>query len=142
MLLKLPRQALNKRSCLTDSLFSFAEHGAFDLFLNMVKVFKEKSCIRWVPRTHESEYVNITSKPQDNGPENRCSAIIGRANNNYMHLSEACIGSYKSNVAHEMFHALNFAHEHQRKDRDCYVQITGIIFLLVTLFVPGASTKL
>lgn len=132
LLLKLPRQALNKRRCLTHLLFSFAEDEAFQLFLDMVKVFEENSCIRWVPRTYESEYVNITSMPQNDYPKNRCSAIVGRANNNFLHLSTACIGGYKYVVAHEMMHVLNFAHEHQRKDRDCYVQITGILFLLVT----------
>lgn len=125
-------------------IFYFADPEVNELFLHMVQVFEKNSCIRWVPHTNERQFVRVRSNTPGNYPPDRCHANIGRGNSEtYIHLSKQCLKlppfNYNRkpqyyNVAHEMFHALNFAHEHQRRDRDCYIYFTGILSLLVTHF--------
>lgn len=122
----------------------FADPEVNKLFLHMVQMFEKNSCIRWVPYTNERQFVRVKSNTPGNYPPGRCHAIIGRGySESYIHLSKQCLKlppfNYSRkpeyyNVAHEMMHALNFAHEHQRRDRDCYIYFTGILPLLVTRF--------
>lgn len=119
------------------SVCYFVDPEVNKLFLDMVQVFEKNSCIRWVPYTNEQQFVRVTSVSPGNYPPSRCHANIGRGySETYVYLSRQCLGLPPFNfnrrpdfynVAHEMMHTLNFVHEHQRKDRDCYIYFTGIV---------------
>lgn len=132
-------QKQKKYSIILLHIFYFADPEVNKPFLHMVQVFEKNSCIRWVPQTNERQFVRVRSNTPGNYPPGRCHANIGRGNSEtYIHLNKQCLKlppfNYNGkpqyyNVAHEMFHALNFAHEHQRRDRDCYIYFTGILSL-------------
>uniref|UniRef100_A0A8C4SRJ5 Metalloendopeptidase n=1 Tax=Erpetoichthys calabaricus TaxID=27687 RepID=A0A8C4SRJ5_ERPCA len=74
------------------------------------------TCIRFVPRSHESNYLNIQSKTG-------CWSFLG-LNGGAQPLSLQAPGCTWSGVAaHELMHALGFVHEQSRIDRDRYITI-------------------
>ena len=76
----------------------------------------DKSCIEFVPRTTEKDYVIIV-----NGKG--CYSEIGRVKGKQQ-VSLKKNGCVTVETAiHELMHALGFAHEHNRPDRDNYIQI-------------------
>ncbi|KAM9302073.1 embryonic protein UVS.2-like [Gastrophryne carolinensis] len=78
--------------------------------------FATLTCVRFVPRTTESNYLNIIS---DSG----CWSSLGRAGG-AQDLSLERDGCMLNGVVqHELNHALGFHHEQCRSDRDAYVKI-------------------
>ncbi|XP_049301278.1 zinc metalloproteinase nas-36-like [Anopheles funestus] len=81
--------------------------------------FEEKTCVRFVPRTEELQYVTITTYGEG------CYSNIGRNSNpeyNMLNLqTPGCMGTVRTPV-HEMMHTLGFLHEQSRRDRDRYIQ--------------------
>ncbi|XP_039612290.1 high choriolytic enzyme 1-like isoform X1 [Polypterus senegalus] len=74
------------------------------------------TCIRFVPRSHESNYLNIQSKTG-------CWSFLG-LNGGAQPMSLQAPGCTWSGVAaHELMHALGFVHEQSRIDRDRYITI-------------------
>ncbi|GFT80673.1 astacin-like metalloprotease toxin 1 [Nephila pilipes] len=73
------------------------------------------TCIRFVPRTNERDFVNIYYG-------NGCWSIIGR-NGGPQNLSLGKGCNYVGLVVHELGHAIGLFHEHQRSDRDNYIAV-------------------
>ncbi|XP_040184643.1 embryonic protein UVS.2-like [Rana temporaria] len=78
--------------------------------------FATLTCIRFVPRTSEADYVNIIN---DVG----CWSLLGySAGAQDLSLDRSgCV--YHGVVQHELNHALGIDHEHSRSDRDLYIKI-------------------
>ncbi|XP_069384083.1 high choriolytic enzyme 1-like [Paralichthys olivaceus] len=78
--------------------------------------FKDVSCIRFVERTGQRDFLSIQS---DSG----CYSYVGRRG--YAQTlsldRQGCL--YHSTVQRELLHALGFHHEQCRSDRDQYIQI-------------------
>ncbi|KAF7212934.1 high choriolytic enzyme 1-like [Nothobranchius furzeri] len=79
--------------------------------------FGRSTCIRYVPRTNERDYIYIVNK-------GGCYSSLGRVGGvQELSLNRAgCI--YGGIAQHEMNHALGFQHEQVRSDRDRYVKIS------------------
>nr|CAH0105035.1 unnamed protein product [Daphnia galeata] len=77
--------------------------------------FHNKTCIRFVPRTNQNDYVKIMSTIG-------CSSNVGRAGGEQqISLGKGCI--YVGIIMHELMHAVGFWHEQSRTDRDDYITI-------------------
>uniref|UniRef100_A0A672G4B0 Metalloendopeptidase n=1 Tax=Salarias fasciatus TaxID=181472 RepID=A0A672G4B0_SALFA len=90
--------------------------GERQLIDNALKSFESKSCIRFVARTHQRDYLRIES-------QGGCFSSVGKQGGGQV-LSlnrQGCM--YPGVVQHEVLHALGFRHEHNRSDRDQYVRI-------------------
>ncbi|XP_038562809.1 high choriolytic enzyme 1-like [Micropterus salmoides] len=86
--------------------------------------FHSVSCIRFVPRTSERDYIHIQSL-------DGCFSYVGRRfNAQALSLKrQGCL--YHHVVQHELLHALGFKHEQCRSDRDQYIRI------LLENVIPG-----
>ncbi|XP_046679106.1 low choriolytic enzyme-like [Homalodisca vitripennis] len=104
------------------------EPRVVNLLRHYIEQFSLHSCLRWVPRTHERDYVVFN---RGNWGSDRCFAIIGRLGGpQHVNISERCLHFYQQRpdvhyIPHEMLHALGFVHEHQRRDRECYIEVFG-----------------
>ncbi|XP_035520176.1 high choriolytic enzyme 1-like [Morone saxatilis] len=78
--------------------------------------FHDVSCIRFVQRTNQRDYLSIKS---DNG----CYSYVGRRGySQTVSLDrQGCL--YHSTVQHELLHALGFNHEQCRSDRDQHIRV-------------------
>lgn len=89
-----------------------------------IKAIEDNSCVRWVPRKNQRDFVRIIHYPT-NGV---CNAQVGRLGSQQeINLSDICFDlkkGYRGAILHEMMHTLGFIHEQQRLDRDCYVSVT------------------
>ncbi|XP_067350017.1 low choriolytic enzyme-like [Channa argus] len=81
-----------------------------------IKSFSTSTCIRFIPRTTETAYVDIQSY-------NGCYSYVGRQGNaQTVSLNRnGCI--YVGTVQHELIHVLGFNHEQCRSDRDQHIQV-------------------
>uniref|UniRef100_A0A3Q3L8C9 Metalloendopeptidase n=1 Tax=Labrus bergylta TaxID=56723 RepID=A0A3Q3L8C9_9LABR len=78
--------------------------------------FHRKTCLRFVPRKNEYDYISIENKAG-------CFSNLGRTGGRQV-LSlnrQGCL--YHGIIQHEINHALGFQHEQSRSDRDNYVRI-------------------
>ncbi|CAL1278984.1 unnamed protein product [Larinioides sclopetarius] len=86
--------------------------------LEAIKSWNEdfNNCIKWIPRKIQKDYVYFT-----NG--SLCHSEVGRVKyKQLIVLNEAnCLG--KGYILHEMMHTVGFTHEHNRPDRDKYIEI-------------------
>ncbi|KAG5673248.1 hypothetical protein PVAND_003311 [Polypedilum vanderplanki] len=79
--------------------------------------FHEYTCIRFVPRTNEVDFLNIA--PTDDG----CYSKLGRVGGPQL-VSLQKNGCFKLGIImHELIHTLGFVHMHSDYDRDRYVRI-------------------
>ncbi|KAK7918904.1 hypothetical protein WMY93_010188 [Mugilogobius chulae] len=115
------------QSCLwpkgSDGLVTIAYtiSGEFDwhetsVITSALKDFEDKTCIRFVPRRYESDYISIES-------QNGCFSALGRQGGRQTLSLQKYGCVYKGIGIHELNHALGFQHEQTRSDRDQYVQI-------------------
>ncbi|XP_022078274.1 hatching enzyme 1.2-like [Acanthochromis polyacanthus] len=74
------------------------------------------SCIRFVRRTSQRDYLKIQSL-------NGCYSYIGRTGygQDLSLQKSGCV--YHDTVQHELLHALGFHHEQNRSDRDQYIRV-------------------
>jgi len=80
---------------------------------------KTNGCIKFVPRTTETSYLNIIN---DNG----CWSYLGRINGaQSLSLQQTSTGTCmsKGTIVHELMHAIGVMHEQARMDRDTYVTV-------------------
>ncbi|OWF49202.1 high choriolytic enzyme 2-like [Mizuhopecten yessoensis] len=74
-----------------------------------------KTCVHFVPRTSQSDYIQIS-------PETGCHSPVGHhRGRGDVSLGHGC--ESKGTAMHEFLHVLGFFHEHERYDRDQYVTI-------------------
>ncbi|OQV16740.1 putative Zinc metalloproteinase nas-4 [Hypsibius exemplaris] len=84
--------------------------------LSAMKGFADETCVCFVPRTTEQDYLLIA-------PGIDCSSYIGRAGGRQVvDLVSGCLDQIGT-IQHELMHAVGFYHEQARKDRDKYVDI-------------------
>ncbi|XP_076372877.1 hatching enzyme 1.2-like [Tachypleus tridentatus] len=77
--------------------------------------YEENTCIRFVSRTNEYDYIHIS-------PGYGCSSLVGRNKGvQIVSLGDGCV--YVGVVIHELMHAVGFWHEQSRADRDDYVKV-------------------
>ncbi|KAK2872786.1 hypothetical protein Q8A67_022683 [Cirrhinus molitorella] len=83
---------------------------------NAMKSIAAKTCIRFVPRTIQVDYISIENLVG-------CSSTVGRSGGKQQFaLSvDGCVSH--GIIEHELLHSLGFHHEHTRSDRDQYVRI-------------------
>ena len=81
-----------------------------------LRSFTPVSCIRFVPRTGESEYISVLS-------QDGCFSSLGKQQGPQVLSINKRGCMEKKIIQHETLHALGFQHEHTRSDRDQYVSI-------------------
>ncbi|EFX86892.1 hypothetical protein DAPPUDRAFT_312308 [Daphnia pulex] len=90
-----------------------------EIIANAVSAFHNLTCIRFVPRTTERNYIRIKKTGEG------CWSFVGRIGRRQtVGLDDKCLlYSRPGLVIHELMHVLGFYHEHQRPDRDEYVSV-------------------
>ncbi|XP_062386884.1 zinc metalloproteinase nas-38-like [Sardina pilchardus] len=81
-----------------------------------MKEYHGKTCIRFVPRDKQGDFIHIKDSTG-------CWSRVGRSGGGQpLSLSRpGCV--WKSVIQHELLHALGFYHEQSRSDRDKYIRI-------------------
>ncbi|XP_063052791.1 high choriolytic enzyme 1-like [Engraulis encrasicolus] len=86
------------------------------VILRAFQSIKDESCIRFVERTTQKDYIHILSL-------SGCYSHVGRRGGEQT-LSLNRMGCvYHHTVQHELLHALGFNHEQTRSDRDNHIKI-------------------
>ncbi|KAK3738622.1 hypothetical protein QZH41_009489, partial [Actinostola sp. cb2023] len=97
------------------SLFYFQGDEVRLAFIAAIKVYHRYTCIRFIPRKTERNYIYVVS-------EGGCWSYIGKSGGKQkLSLGPGC--EYKGTAIHEIMHALGFFHEQSRRDRDSYITI-------------------
>ncbi|GBM24708.1 Astacin-like metalloprotease toxin 1 [Araneus ventricosus] len=91
-------------------------YDIWELLHKAMRHIEEKSCIRFVQRKNERNYIRIFKG-------NGCWSFWGLLNNGEQKVSIGGGCEYMGTIVHELFHALGFEHEHNRSDRDDYLTI-------------------
>uniref|UniRef100_A0A9J7XS34 Metalloendopeptidase n=1 Tax=Cyprinus carpio carpio TaxID=630221 RepID=A0A9J7XS34_CYPCA len=83
---------------------------------NAMSTFHSKTCIRFVARSTQTDYISIENK-------DGCFSSLGRTGGKQVVslYRQGCV--YHGIAQHELLHALGFYHEQTRSDRDQYVRI-------------------
>lgn len=83
-----------------------------------LNIYHEKTCIHFVPRTKEQDYISIRS--QNTG----CWSSVGRVGGEQIvnFQPSGCLVKIGT-VLHELMHAVGFMHEQNRENRDDHVLI-------------------
>lgn len=96
-----------------------ADQPTASLFREATAILAEKTNVRFIERTTEPLYLDVTSH---DGAVCGESAGVGRLNApQQLSLGKQCLN--RRVAIHEIIHALGFGHEHQRPDRDQYISI-------------------
>ncbi|XP_057309153.1 zinc metalloproteinase nas-4-like [Hydractinia symbiolongicarpus] len=85
------------------------------VIFDSMAIIEAVSCVRFVTRHDERDYIFITRL-------GGCWSPIGRQiGKQALSIGYGCVS--ESVIVHEMLHALGFFHEHQRPDRNDYIEI-------------------
>ncbi|GFV81043.1 zinc metalloproteinase nas-15 [Trichonephila clavipes] len=96
-----------------DEIYSESEKT---IIRSAMDEFEKQTCIKWVERTEEDNYVEIYS-------EMGCWSELGRVGGVQSLALESPACMKKGLIMHELMHALGFLHEQSRFDRDEYVKV-------------------
>ncbi|GFQ97677.1 zinc metalloproteinase nas-15 [Trichonephila clavata] len=96
-----------------DEIYSESEK---QLIRSAMDEFEKRTCIKWIEKTDEDNYVEIYS-------EMGCYSDLGRTGGVQSLSLESPDCMEKGVIMHELMHALGFLHEQSRFDRDEYVQV-------------------
>ncbi|XP_056614026.1 hatching enzyme 1.2-like [Triplophysa dalaica] len=96
-----------------SSEFTYNERTTIE---NAMMTFHSKTCIRFVPRSSQMDYISIENK-------DGCYSYLGRTRGKQVVSLNRYGCVYHDIVQHELNHALGFHHEQTRSDRDQYVKI-------------------
>ncbi|XP_067252963.1 hatching enzyme 1.2-like [Chanodichthys erythropterus] len=95
-----------------------AEFSNYDrsVIANAMSAFHAKTCIRFVARSSQTDYISIENK-------DGCYSSLGRTGGKQVVSlnRQGCV--YTGIAQHELNHALGFYHEQTRSDHDKYVKI-------------------
>ncbi|ROL40896.1 High choriolytic enzyme 1 [Anabarilius grahami] len=94
----------------------FATNYDRSVIANAMSAFHAKTCIRFVARSSQTDYISIENN-------DGCFSSLGRTGGKQVVSlnRQGCV--YNGIVQHELNHALGFYHEQTRSDRDQYVKI-------------------
>lgn len=83
----------------------------------MMREINLTTCVKFVPRTSEKNYIMVKFNSAC------CSSRVGCTNQGlqYVFVNHNCME--RNDILHELMHVLGFFHEHNRPDRDDYVEI-------------------
>ncbi|XP_018410010.1 PREDICTED: astacin-like metalloendopeptidase [Nanorana parkeri] len=85
------------------------------VFLTAMEEYATLTCVRFIERTSESDYLQIMSN-------SGCWSYVGkRGGGQPLSVVSGCIR--QGSIQHELNHALGFFHEQSRSDRDNYINI-------------------
>ena len=88
------------------------------LIQRAMEIYKRDTCIRFVPRTTEKDYISIESS------QTGCWSSVGRVGKKQIvNLQSPGCTSRIGTALHELMHALGFVHEQNRYDRDSFVRV-------------------
>ncbi|XP_017314646.1 high choriolytic enzyme 1 [Ictalurus punctatus] len=90
--------------------------------------FQNSTCIQFIPRTNEEDFINIIS---DSG----CYSFVGRRGRRQVVSLQRNGCVFHEIIQHELLHALGFHHEQTRSDRDNHVRI------LLENVIPGQESN-
>ncbi|XP_072380577.1 zinc metalloproteinase nas-14-like [Diabrotica undecimpunctata] len=107
-----------------NGIIPYELHGVFSkreltMFHQAIEIFKNYTCVKFIPRTNEAVYVKMDNFAPD------CLSTMGKNfDNNISHiiLGRECFNKI-SPLLHEMMHTVGFDHEHTRPDRNQYITI-------------------
>jgi hypothetical protein len=89
-----------------------------DVILRAMDVYKRDTCIRFVPRSSETDYISIENS------NTGCWSSVGRVGKRQIvNLQSPGCTNRPGTAMHELMHALGFLHEQNRYDRDDFVEI-------------------
>ncbi|KAM4618098.1 hatching enzyme 1.2-like [Discoglossus pictus] len=86
------------------------------IILNAMQDFETLTCVNFIPRTVEADYLQIKS-------ESGCWSYIGKTGRPQDLSLESGSCVKKGIIQHELNHVLGFYHEQSRSDRDDYIDI-------------------
>jgi len=87
-----------------------------NMLKRVMRDFENRTCIRFVERNHEKDYVKFSSSSRG------CSSRVGRSGGQQtINLSRGC--RTPGRFEHEIMHVLGFIHEQSRPDRDKYIRL-------------------
>ncbi|KAL7633442.1 UNVERIFIED_CONTAM: hypothetical protein RMT77_016313 [Armadillidium vulgare] len=116
-----PKNAvIEEESKWPNGVIPYAISSAYDtneraVIAKAMSAFHDSTCIRFVPRNDEKDYIFITKG-------SGCSSAVGRVGGQQtVTLGRGCI--YFGIVIHELMHATGFWHEQSRADRDNFITI-------------------
>ncbi|KAG8186674.1 hypothetical protein JTE90_014750 [Oedothorax gibbosus] len=84
------------------------------IIFNAMDIYNNLTCIKFIPRTDQPDYVDITP--------GECDAPVGRLGGRQaLVLGPGC--EHLGNILHELGHAIGLDDQHKRSDRDLYITI-------------------
>lgn len=89
-----------------------------DMIASAIDEYHAKTCIRFIPRTTETDYISIVRG------NSGCWSSVGRVGGKQeVNLQTPGCLTKPGTAIHELMHVLGFLHEQNRKERDSFVDI-------------------